>query len=116
MLVGMKIERVDSFLLSYPMPAPIVLPYYGGERTIVKRDAMLIRVQAANGLVGHGPGPGSEELHQRIQTVIAPFLQGRLLAEPFREGCEANHVRKQDRDLPTFRFHATPPPRGNPAP
>ena len=82
MLVGMKIERVDSFLLSYPMPAPIVLPYYGGERTIVKRDAMLIRVQAANGLAGHGPGPGSEELHRRIQTVIAPFLQGRLLADP----------------------------------
>ena len=82
MLVGMKIDRVDSFLLSYPMPAPVVLPYYGGVRTIVKRDAMLIRVRAENGLVGFGPGPGSEELHRRIQKVIAPFLGGRLLAEP----------------------------------
>ncbi len=78
----MKIDRVDSFLLSYPMPAPVVLPYYGGVRTIVKRDAMLIRVRAENGLVGYGPGPGSEELHRRIQKAIAPFLSGRLLADP----------------------------------
>ena len=78
----MKIDRVDSFLLSYPLPTPVVLPYYGGERTIVKRDAMLIRVRAENGLVGYGPGQGSEELHRRIQSVVAPFLAGRLLADP----------------------------------
>ncbi len=78
----MKIDSVDSFLLSYPMPTPVVLPYHGGERTILKRDAMLIRVRAANGLVGYGPGPGSEELHQRIQSTIAPFLTGRVLADP----------------------------------
>ena len=78
----MKIDSVDAFLLSYPMPAPVVLPYYGGERTIVKRDAMLVRVRAANGLVGYGPGPGSEELHARIQNIVAPFLTGRVLADP----------------------------------
>lgn len=78
----MKIDRVDAFLLSYPMPAPVVLPYYGGERRIIKRDAMLIRVRAENGLVGHGPGPGSEELHHRIQYTIGPFLSGRQLADP----------------------------------
>ncbi len=82
MLVEMKIDRVDSFLLSYPLAAPVVLPYYGGERTIVKRDAMLIRVRTENGLVGYGPGQGSEALHQRIQSVVAPFLAGRLLADP----------------------------------
>ena len=82
MLVGMQIDRVDSFLLSYPMPAPVVLPYHGGERTILKRDAMLIRVRASNGLVGYGPGPGSEELHHRIKAVVAPFLAGRILADP----------------------------------
>lgn len=82
MLVEMKIDRVDSFLLSYPLAAPVVLPYHGGERTIVKRDAMLIRVQTANGLVGYGPGQGSEALHRRIQGVVAPFLAGRLLADP----------------------------------
>ncbi len=78
----MKIARVDSFLLSYPMPEPVVLPYYGGVRTIVKRDAMLIRVQAENGLVGYGPGQGSLELHERIQRTVAPFLSGRQLADP----------------------------------
>ena len=40
----MKITRVEAFLMSYPMPEPIRLPNYGGVRTIVKRDAMLIRV------------------------------------------------------------------------
>jgi L-alanine-DL-glutamate epimerase-like enolase superfamily enzyme len=78
----MKIDRVDAFLLSYPMPEPVVLPYYGGERTILKRDAMLIRIRSDNGLVGYGPGPGSEELHQRIQTAVVPFLTGRVLADP----------------------------------
>ncbi|MEZ5398527.1 MAG: mandelate racemase/muconate lactonizing enzyme family protein [Bryobacteraceae bacterium] len=78
----MRIEHVESFLLSYPMPKPVVLPYWGGERTIVKRDAMLIRVQADNGLVGYGPGQGSETAHANVRDVIAPFLTGRRLADP----------------------------------
>lgn len=78
----MKIASVESFLLSYPMPEPIVMPYYGGVRTIIKRDAMLIRVRTANGLVGYGPGQGSEELHRRITGSVAPFLTGRQLADP----------------------------------
>ena len=41
----MKIAAVRAFLLSYPLPEPIRLPFYGGERTIVKRDAMVIRVE-----------------------------------------------------------------------
>jgi hypothetical protein len=32
--------------------APIRLPFRGGERTIVKRDAKFIRVAASNGLIG----------------------------------------------------------------
>ena len=40
----MNVKRVQAFLLSYPFPEPIRLPFYGGERTILKRDAMLIRV------------------------------------------------------------------------
>ena len=42
----MKISSVRPHLLSYPFADPIRLPFYGGERTIVKRDAMLIRVAA----------------------------------------------------------------------
>ncbi len=89
----MKIRSVRSFLLSYPMPAAVKLDYYGGERTIVKRDAMLVRVEAGNGLVGWGPGEASEKAHGAIRDVIAPFLEG-------RDGTEIEFLREE--------FHATP--------
>lgn len=78
----MRITKVQSFLLSYPLASPLKLAYYGGERTILKRDAMLIRVETDNGLVGYAPGLGSEQAHTRIETVVAPFLKGRTIADP----------------------------------
>jgi L-alanine-DL-glutamate epimerase-like enolase superfamily enzyme len=77
----MKIATVRSYLLSYPFPEPIRLPFWGGERTILKRDAMFIRVEADNGLVGYGPGPGSERAHHDIGAAVAPFLVGKTLAD-----------------------------------
>ena len=73
----MKIASVRSFLLSYPFPEPVKLPFYGGERTLLKRDALFVRVQTDNGLVGYAPGPGSEAVHRAIKETIAPFLEGR---------------------------------------
>ena len=78
----MKIAGVRSFLLSYPFPEPVKLPFHGGERTLLKRDALFIRVQTDNGLVGYAPGPGSEAVHQAIASTIGPFLEGRVLADP----------------------------------
>lgn len=78
----MHVLRVQAFLLSYPFSEPIRLPFYGGERVILKRDAMLIRVEASNGLVGYAPGPGSERVQRAIATVVAPFLEGLALADP----------------------------------
>ena len=78
----MRIRSVRSFLLSYPMPQPVRLSYYGGVRSIVKRDAMLIRVESDDGLVGWGPGQANESAHRCIEGVIAPFLQDRVLADP----------------------------------
>lgn len=78
----MKIARVQSFLLSYRFPEALKLTYFGGERTIVKRDAMLVRVEGERGLVGYGPGQGSEKAHAMISDVVAPFLEGRTLADP----------------------------------
>src|SRR5262245_2024068 len=78
----MKITKVHSFLLSYPLGDPIRLPFYGGERTILKRDAMLIRIAADNGLIGYAPGPGSESAQRVIERQIAPFLEGRVLVDP----------------------------------
>src|SRR5258708_20306857 len=78
----MKISSVHSFLLSYPFREPLKLPFYGGERTILKRDAMLIRIDTDNGLTGYAPGPGSERAHAVIKNTIGPFLAGRTLADP----------------------------------
>jgi len=78
----MQISSVRAFLLSYPFSEPLRLPFYGGERTILKRDAMLIRIKADSGLTGYGPGPGSEKWQQAIQSTVGPFLEGRTLADP----------------------------------
>src|SRR4051812_14896280 len=78
----MRIARVRSHLLSYPFPEPIRLPFFGGERTILKRDAMVIRVETDNGLVGYAPGPGSEGAQRAIAETVAPFLTDRVLADP----------------------------------
>lgn len=78
----MKISSVRSYLLSYPFAEPIRLPFHGGERTILKRDAMFIRVETDNGLVGYAPGPGSERVQREIEQTITPFLQDRVLADP----------------------------------
>jgi len=92
----MKISSLRAFLLSYPFAEPMLLPYHGGERMILKRDAMFVRVETDNGLVGYAPGPASERSHRMIEEVIAPFLQGHVLADPdalrikFLEGPGAN--------------------------
>ena len=78
----MKITRVQAFLLSYPLDKPLELPYYGGERTVFKRDAMLIRVETDKGIVGYAPGPGSEAAKRVIEEHVAPFLLGHSLADP----------------------------------
>src|SRR5258708_3959108 len=77
----MKIARVQSYLMSYPFEEPIKLPFHGGERTLIKRDAMVVKGETDNGLVGYAPGEGSEKAHHAIQSTIAPFLQGHTLAD-----------------------------------
>jgi len=78
----MKIASVQSYLLSCPFAEPIRLPFWGGERTILKRDAMFIRVTADNGLVGYAPGAADVRAQQAIQDVIGPFLTDRTLSDP----------------------------------
>ena len=77
----MKIRKVESFLLSDPLSEPIQLPFFGGLRTILKRDAMLIRIETDSGLVGYAPGQGSERAHAVIRDTIAPFLEGLTVAD-----------------------------------
>ncbi len=72
-----KITEVQAFLMSFPLPEPLRLPFHGGERTIIKRDAMLIRVTADNGLVGYAPGPAHEIAGRQIRDDIRPQLVGK---------------------------------------
>jgi L-alanine-DL-glutamate epimerase-like enolase superfamily enzyme len=72
-----KITEVQSFLMSYALPQPLKLPFHGGERTILKRDAMLIRVKTDTGLTGYAPGPAHERAQMEIHDTIRPFLLGK---------------------------------------
>jgi L-alanine-DL-glutamate epimerase-like enolase superfamily enzyme len=73
----MKISAVEGLLMSCPLPEPLRMPFWGGERTIVKRDAMLIRVKTDTELVGYAPGPAHERAAEEIRDVIRPFLLGK---------------------------------------
>jgi len=73
----MKISNVEAFLMSYAMPEKIELPFWGGVRTILKRDAMLIKVTTDNGLIGYAPGPAFSRAYDEISTVIKTFLVGK---------------------------------------
>jgi L-alanine-DL-glutamate epimerase-like enolase superfamily enzyme len=71
----MKITAVEAILLSCPMPQTIHLPFWGGVRRIVKRDAMLVRIRTDRGITGYAPGPAHERARTEINTVIREFLR-----------------------------------------
>jgi L-alanine-DL-glutamate epimerase-like enolase superfamily enzyme len=77
-----RIARVEPHLLTFPFAEPLKLQYYGGERVIYKRDAMLIRVFNDQGRIGYAPGQGSESARDLILNVIGPWLVGKSLADP----------------------------------
>jgi L-alanine-DL-glutamate epimerase-like enolase superfamily enzyme len=95
----MKISSVRCYLLSCPLSEPLRFPFPGGERVLVKRDALIIRVEAENGLVGYAPGPAGEAARAAIFSDIAPFLEGRSLGDPdalrfkFEEGAGRDPAR-----------------------
>jgi L-alanine-DL-glutamate epimerase-like enolase superfamily enzyme len=77
----MKINDVQAILMSYPMPEPIKLPFNNGERTILKRDAMLIKITTDKGIIGYAPGPAHEPAQQNINNVIKPLLVGKKIID-----------------------------------
>lgn len=78
--------------MSCPFEDPIQLPFYGGLRTVLKRDAMLIRVSTDSGITGFAPGPAHVRAAREIEVMIGPFLEGRNPAKwrefGFRAGLE----------------------------
>ncbi len=77
----MKITDIQGILMSYPLAEPLRLPFNNGERTILKRDAMLIRVRTDGGLTGYAPGPAHERAAHEIHGVIRDFLLGKNPAQ-----------------------------------
>ncbi len=73
----MKITDVQAILLSYRLPQPLKLPFYGGLRTIIKRDAMIVRIETDKGLKGFAPGPAHEAAATEINGPIRQSLIGK---------------------------------------
>ena len=44
--------------------------FWNGQRTILKRDAMLIRIRTDAGVVGYAPGPAHQRADQEIREII----------------------------------------------
>ena len=78
----MIIKSIEPHLLSCPLPEPAVHPFHGGQRTIYKRDAMVVRIETEDGTVGYGPGPASEDQVRKIEKEISPRLDGTKLSDP----------------------------------
>jgi L-alanine-DL-glutamate epimerase-like enolase superfamily enzyme len=77
----MRITKVEAFLMSYVLPEPLKLRFWGGERTILKRDAMLVKISTDSGLTGYGPGPGAEPAQREVAENVRPRLVGQDPAE-----------------------------------
>lgn len=92
-------------MLSYPLPTPLHLTYYGGNRTIFKRDAMLIRVETDTGIAGYAPGQASESAQQAIAGPIADFLNGRTLADP--DALRVQYLAQGPEAARTSKYYAT---------
>ena len=70
----MKITNVEAILMSFPMPEIIDLPFYGGLRKILKRDAMVVKVTCDNELVGYAPGPAHQRARKEINGMIRELI------------------------------------------
>lgn len=78
----MRITDLQAFLMSCPLPEPMVMPFHGGVRTILKRDALLIKVSTDGGLVGYGSGPASARAAELISGPIREQVRGQDPSTP----------------------------------
>lgn len=78
----MVIHAVEPHLLSCPLTRPVRYEFYGGRRTIFKRDAMVVCIRAKGGIVGYAPAPASEEAAKVIREDIAPLLIAGEFSDP----------------------------------
>lgn len=79
--LAVKIANIEAFLMSYVFREPVKLRFWGGERTIIKRDAMLVKVSTDAGLAGYGPGPASEQAEREINESVRGRLVGQEVSQ-----------------------------------
>jgi L-alanine-DL-glutamate epimerase-like enolase superfamily enzyme len=76
----MKIDRVESFAIRYPLREPIA----DATHDLAVYELAVVRIHTDDGLVGHGFSPalqgGVEIVAQLTETMLAPILIGR---DPF---------------------------------
>ena len=78
----MIINSIEPHLLSCPLPEPVIYAFQGGQRTIYKRDAMVVRILTDDGMTGYAPGPASIDVAHKIEKEIAPQLVGQKIIDP----------------------------------
>src|SRR6266850_2049136 len=62
--------------MSCPLKEALRLPFYGGVRTIMKRDAMVVRIETDMGRKGYAPGPAHQRAADEINGKIRQSLVG----------------------------------------
>ncbi|MEW5975681.1 MAG: enolase C-terminal domain-like protein [Acidobacteriota bacterium] len=71
----MKVTDIQAYLLSSLLAEPFREPLPGGwERTVLKHDALLIRIRTDQGLTGYAPGPASANTAQLINRNLRPAI------------------------------------------
>lgn len=72
----MKVDELQAYLLTWPLPRPLRRPVYGGEVTLFKRDCLLVRARTDRGHTGYGSGTPSPNVAQLINRNLRAAVVG----------------------------------------
>ncbi len=72
----MKVDELQAYLLTSPLPQPLRRTVYGGEVTIYKRDCLLVRARTNRGHTGYAAGTPSPNVAQLINRNLRAAVVG----------------------------------------
>lgn len=91
----MDLASIEAVALSSPIDPPQLRDFAGGQRTIRKRDAVLLRIETRDGAIGYGPaGATSSAMREHFDDAsqqrfarlvnqrVAPELEGTTITQP----------------------------------
>ncbi|MFB6192521.1 MAG: mandelate racemase/muconate lactonizing enzyme family protein [Haloarculaceae archaeon] len=105
----MRLVDVTAYTLSSPIDPPQDREFLGGVRRLLKRDAVLVVVEAADGAVGYAPAGASSSAmreyfegasHDDFASVLESEVGPHVLDEEI-ETAERLHALAEEADLPT---------------